>query len=133
MFGVVLWSDQAAGKAVIWCEDHGDLAFYSSAAHTGADGGLTGTDLDAGDLVEFEVQDERDLRLATNPQVISERLYSGLAERLSGAQSGPALADAADSAGIITLHQGSARIVPFRPREAGPVRAEDMRIVGKGL
>lgn len=29
MFGVVLWSNGVSGKAVIWCEDQGDLAFMN--------------------------------------------------------------------------------------------------------
>ncbi len=27
MYGVILWSDQEAQRAVIWCEDHGKLAY----------------------------------------------------------------------------------------------------------
>lgn len=27
MLGIIIWSDPEAHKAVIWCEDHGDLAF----------------------------------------------------------------------------------------------------------
>ncbi len=29
MMGVVLWSDQQVGKAVIWCEDQGKLAYVT--------------------------------------------------------------------------------------------------------
>ena len=28
MLGVVLWSDSSENNAVIWCEDHGDLAYF---------------------------------------------------------------------------------------------------------
>ena len=28
MYGVVLWSDKRLGNAVIWCEDHRNLAFF---------------------------------------------------------------------------------------------------------
>ena len=29
MYGVILWSDQKAQRAVIWCEDHGKLAYFN--------------------------------------------------------------------------------------------------------
>ena len=28
MLGVVIWSCQTTGKAIIWCADHGDLAHF---------------------------------------------------------------------------------------------------------
>lgn len=31
MLGVVLWADIDDRKAVIWCEDHGNLAYYTAA------------------------------------------------------------------------------------------------------
>ena len=35
MFGVVLWADPVDRKAVIWCEDHGDLAYFKGSLHEG--------------------------------------------------------------------------------------------------
>lgn len=62
MFGVVLWADASDHKAVIWCEDHGNLAYY-----TGNDTSLHGDiDLDAGDLIQFDLREERDMRHARN-------------------------------------------------------------------
>lgn len=78
MYGVVLWSDPDARKAVIWCEDHGDLAFYSAGSHLT----LGEVSLDAGDLVEFDVTTERALRYAHNPQVVSEGFDREIADRL---------------------------------------------------
>ena len=50
MLGVVLWSDASDRKAVIWCEDQGDLAFMTAAdAVLNRDGFF-----DAGDLVQFD-------------------------------------------------------------------------------
>lgn len=47
MMGVVLWSDQQVGKAVIWCEDQGKLAYV-----TGDQAEInTELELQAGDLV----------------------------------------------------------------------------------
>ena len=31
MYGVVLWADASDTKAVIWCEDQGNLAYYTAA------------------------------------------------------------------------------------------------------
>ncbi|MDU8926455.1 hypothetical protein RXV86_03565 [Alisedimentitalea sp. MJ-SS2] len=79
MFGVVLWSSKDDHKAVIWCEDHGDLAFYSGAGENVFDGG----GLDAGDLVRFKLSEGRDMRVVTNPQLVAEQHYPGLAESLA--------------------------------------------------
>lgn len=66
MIGMVLWSDAAAGKAVIWCEDQGDLAFYT---HRGA---CEDCELGVGDWVSFELTLVSDLRLARDVQVLKE-------------------------------------------------------------
>ncbi|MCI5110879.1 MAG: hypothetical protein MRY75_10040 [Marivita sp.] len=66
MFGVVLWSDAAAQKAVIWCEDQGELAFY-----TPGDGNVHDAPvLDAGDLIRFDVIVQQNVRKASNPEVL---------------------------------------------------------------
>ncbi|SMX44754.1 hypothetical protein MAA8898_03051 [Maliponia aquimaris] len=62
MFGVVLWADASDRKAVIWCEDHGNLAYYTGNEQSVHDG----IDLDAGDLIQFELREERDVRRARN-------------------------------------------------------------------
>ena len=49
MLGVVLWSDAGDNKAVIWCEDHGDLAYFNG----GVDDPASLMDFDAGDLVHL--------------------------------------------------------------------------------
>lgn len=86
MYGVVLWTDETDRKAVIWCEDHGDLAFYTFEEKTLLDG----HSLDAGDLVQFDMREEHNLRLARNPQRVVQAQYPGLAKSLSGAQARPA-------------------------------------------
>lgn len=78
MFGVVLWTDTAEKKAVIWCEDHGNLAFYSGEDHSAVEG----VSLDAGDLIQFDMNEESDLRLARNPQLVGQSQYVGIAQRL---------------------------------------------------
>jgi hypothetical protein len=66
MFGVVLWSDTIAQKAVIWCEDQGELAFYTP----GENSVHQAPALDAGDLIQFEVTIQKNMRRATNPQLL---------------------------------------------------------------
>ena len=78
MLGVVLWSDNSDNKAVIWCEDQGDLAYFNG----GKDMPLEMADLDAGDLVRFELHQKKHLRFAKNPQRVEQRAYDGLAEQL---------------------------------------------------
>lgn len=77
MLGVVIWSNPQERKAVIWCEDHGDLAYFNGETSVLGDVGL-----DAGDLVDFEMTTERDLRRAHNPRLVSEDAYQGLDEQL---------------------------------------------------
>ena len=84
MFGVVLWSDVGAGKAVIWCEDHGDLAFYRK---TQEDEILA---LGAGDWIQFDMVRGPDLRLACNPRLISEGAYQNLDRQLAAQPGRPA-------------------------------------------
>ena len=76
MFGVVLWSDHIERKAVIWCEDHGDLAFCNEVLNE--DDEL----LETGDLIQFDVTLFQDMRLAQNLRKVSEGAYHGLADTL---------------------------------------------------
>lgn len=101
MFGVVLWSDTEDRKAVIWCEDHGDLAFYNKTEEVCA----AEFALDAGDLVQFELTVDRHLRFAHNPRLVSEGVYPDLADSL-----GPANA-------VPQERRGSAEILLFKPRK----------------
>lgn len=108
MFGVVLWSDTNDRKAVIWCEDHGDLAFYGSAQEVP----LPEFALDAGDLVQFDLTEEQHLRLAHNPRLVSEGACPNLADAL--APKSPTAPQA---------HSASADILLFEPRKARKPRA----------
>lgn len=89
MNGVVLWRDPERGKAVIWCSDHGDLAF----CREGGDGGKFR--FRPGDLVEFDLAIEKSLRWARNPRLMVSGAFSDLAQQLlpligMGAQPGMA-------------------------------------------
>lgn len=107
MFGVVLWSDPEDRKAVIWCEDHGDLAFFG-AAHQAP---LPEFALDAGDLVQFDLTEEQHLRFAHNPRLVSEGACPDLADAL--APNTPTAPQA---------RSASAEIILFEPRKAPPPR-----------
>ena len=98
MIGVVLWSDPVDRKAVFWCEDQGDLAFYDSQIDTEDGYGF----FDAGDLVQFEVSMERRMRLAHNAQLVRQNACTDLPDRL---MEGAGQSSDAPS--------GGAKIVPF--------------------
>ncbi|UYV38851.1 hypothetical protein N4R57_07440 [Rhodobacteraceae bacterium D3-12] len=105
MYGVVLWSDKKDQKAVIWCEDHGDLAFYSASRESVFDG-LT---LDTGDFIEFELAGDQDLRVVRAPQLIAQNQYLGLADNLKS--KGLALAEKAAPA-----TKAAGNVIDFVPR-----------------
>lgn len=102
MFGVVLWSDSQERKAVIWCEDHGDLAFYRQPEQGDS------VPLDAGDWVQFDVTMERHMRYAHNPRLVAEGVFAGLAETLGDA--------AKPGADTPRIRRQSADIIPFAPQ-----------------
>ncbi|GAB5436260.1 MAG: hypothetical protein FalmKO_13850 [Falsiruegeria mediterranea] len=109
MFGVVLWSNPVDRKAVIWCEDQGDLAFYR---HTDETQNLS---LEAGDWVQFELETQRKQRFACNPRLIQGGACRSLPDMLTAARdemSGGAAqgTDAGRNGGIQT-----ANVIPFNP------------------
>lgn len=108
MFGVVLWTDIKDRKAVIWCEDHGDLAFCNNSM----DG--EGCVLDTGDLIQFDVTVDRHMRLAENPQKVSEGAFQGLADTL---RSMPA--DGPVPVPATTSPQHGAEVIPFSRNRPG--------------
>lgn len=125
MFGVVLWSDAQEKKAVIWCEDHGDLAFYRQS------GDSVDVTLDAGDWVQFDLTTERHLRFAHNPRLISEGLCEGLSDVLESAAPG-AEPTVPRGHGVVAVHpRDSAEIIPFAAsrasQRAGPTAATAWR------
>ncbi|TLP64560.1 hypothetical protein FEE96_12415 [Parasedimentitalea maritima] len=102
MNGVVLWSDVRQHKAVIWCEDQGDLAFYSQKQP------WSSMDLHEGDLVCFDLTLQHKTRLAVNPQVLEEAACAGLAQRLTVA--GPIKPNREQPASDLPV---SAQVIPF--------------------
>lgn len=111
MLGVVLWSDNNENKAVIWCEDHGDLAFFN-----GGDTAPEGlADLDAGDLVHFDLQQEKHQRYAHNPKRIERGAYEGIAEQLQETAS-PSCHDRMTPSRVRA--DVSADVIPFARKQA---------------
>lgn len=80
MCGLVLWANSDDQKAVVWCEDQGDLAFYVEPKDTA----MSGVALDAGDLIEFELREDRQFRRVTNPTLLVAGPRAG-----AGGQAGP--------------------------------------------
>lgn len=76
MIGIVLWSDSSKNRAVIWCEDHGDLAFYKPSA---SDCGC----LHRGDCVTFTLEHSGEMRQAKNLVVLEEESHPALAACLA--------------------------------------------------
>ncbi len=101
MLGVVLWSDVSDRKAVIWCEDQGDLAFLNA-----SDDILKADDFfDAGDLVQFDMEINASMRRARNPKLVVEKVGAGLPAALRTCDPG------------YPETPGSAKIIPFAPAD----------------
>ena len=120
MFGVVLWSDQIRKRAVIWCEDHGDLAFFGG---EGVDS-LEGADMEPGDLVQFDIRADRHMRLASNPKLVASDEYPTLANDLMKAGETPAVSAMPPKAGQ------TGKIVAFEPKahQGAAVRRQQRRV-----
>ena len=78
MIGLVLWCDADDGKAVFWCEDHGDLAYYDGAL----DGIREPLALLAGDMVEFSTVADGNIRRAQNACLVSARVCDDIQGRV---------------------------------------------------
>ncbi len=127
MLGVVLWSDSAARKAVIWCEDHGDLAYY-----TGGNETEIGHRLDEGDLVRFDLRVADRMRYASNPRIIESKGAPGLRESLRGDAPGD---DAATGSGVgsnVVSLDRSRRRAACPPQRASGQDGADRRRSGSG-
>lgn len=99
MIGVILWSDPSDRKAVIWCEDQGDLAFFNA-----PDSSLDANAFfDAGDVVQFDMEFDCSIRKASNPQLLLEKTGKALPQALRAAVPDQMPAEA------------TAEVIPFRP------------------
>ncbi|WP_301066316.1 hypothetical protein [Pseudooceanicola sp.] len=78
MFGVVLWSDNTEMKAVVWCEDQGELAFLGP--EPGSDAGAN--TFESGDLVQFELEMDGAIRRVRGAVIVAEAQFPTLARSL---------------------------------------------------
>ena len=106
MFGVILWSDPDREKAVIWCEDHGQLAFYND--HSAA---TLPYAYEVGDLVEFNVEELDDLRYASDLRLESQQQYPTLAAALKRNDENPS---PKTKARTIKMRAGSGQVIEFK-------------------
>lgn len=84
MFGVVLWADAGDRNAVIWCEDHGNLAYYTAPEEQAEQTLLDDVSLDAGDLIQFDIREDPDCRRARNLRRVNAGFAPTLASELRG-------------------------------------------------
>lgn len=89
MFGIVLWSATKDDSAVVWCEDQGDLAYLRGGVRR--DGTGEGERVLAGDLLQFDLMQEGDMRMIRNARVIESGHLPSLPDSLRNA--GPAPVD----------------------------------------
>ena len=106
MIGIVLWSDVRAGKAIIRCEDQGDLAYYCGANDT------LRTTVAKGDWVQFDLAEEGNLRLAGNARVLDGKAYPELSEMLFDAGS------SAERAKPAMRSASAGNVIPFPHRSS---------------
>lgn len=81
MIGVVIWSAEKESKAIIWCEDHGELAYLRQSPHKAA----SAERFDEGDLIQFDVTELNNLRMARNPRRIAHHHCCDLKDVISTA------------------------------------------------
>lgn len=100
MLGVVLWNDPEAEKAVIWCEDHGQLAFFKGELEDTAHK----VELNVGDLVSFEMIEDAHLRYARGVRTLSAQEYPDIANCLAPSATAEDLdADEDDDTNVVKI------------------------------
>lgn len=130
MYGVVLWSDRQKNCAVIWCEDHASLAFFRCECVTTT----SRHDFGPGDLVEFEVHEQDDLRMALSPSVVAQDHYPGLADELirAGQSAVSTKQTSREAAGLPGQEREVSHVLPF-PDQFGRQGAANSAVNRSGL
>lgn len=106
MLGVVLWSDASDRKAVIWCEDQGDLAYVKPEVDKCSQEDF----FDAGDLVQFDMNTQSSMRIAQNPRLVIEKAGQALPGFLLNGVD-PAAEAQAPTAQVIPFHPPETRLL----------------------
>lgn len=77
MLGVVIWSCQRTGRAIVWCSDHRDLAHYDGPAQ-----GTSRVRIEVGDLVEVALMSEKSVRRCVSMKLIEAAYMPEVASEL---------------------------------------------------
>jgi hypothetical protein len=88
---------------LIWCEDHGSLAFFEGDRAEVAET----PNFEEGDLVSFKIRDGRGMRLAFEVEVVSSDQYPCLAADLRG------MTEAENIASLPSQTDVDCKILPF--------------------
>ncbi len=121
MYGAVLWADRSANRALIWCEDHGELAFFEGEPS----GPTDASKFEEGDFVAFKIRDGRGMRLAFEVKMVTSEEYPRLAADLRCATStsnlGAAAVPDSEERKILPfpVQSGTDARTAAPPREAG--------------
>jgi hypothetical protein len=90
MRGVIIWHCKTTERAVVWCDDSGELA-YAGGEQSWAN---PGTRVAIGDYVAFELQPFSAARSCKNMRLIEQGMAPELAGILSNMRNGPVAATA---------------------------------------
>lgn len=85
MRGVIIWHCKTTERAVVWCDDSGELA-YAGGHQSWAN---PGTRVAIGDYVAFELQPSTAARSCKNMRLIEQGMAPELAGILSNMKTGP--------------------------------------------
>jgi len=107
MYGVVLWIDKNAQKAVIWCEDHGNLAYFNPHIDTVASAKTENRNLEVGDLIKFQVRDWCSVRRASKVELVAAARFPDLAGGLAVAKAGLKQSETVEFGNVVTFRKSS--------------------------
>ncbi len=106
MIGIVLWRDVEDDKAVIWCEDQGDLAFMNSVT----DENDRNVELDVGDIVRFDIECVRELRIAKKVTLLLDNWGSVLKDALLNLPEEPTQTGQSGGAEVVAINTWHGRV-----------------------
>lgn len=107
MRGVIIWHCETTDRAVVWCDDSGDLA-YAGGKQAWANPGRS---VAIGDYVAFELQPQAGTRSCKNLRLIEQGIAPELAGILGRMKAGPKAVDAASQPAPIAAPRPAMRIL----------------------
>ncbi len=128
MLGVVVWSKESAQAAVIWCEDHGEIAYLKGYQGLSEPPDYTSPDAGpplwpaVGDLVTLDISAAGGMRLARNLAILEADWAPALAGSLTETARG--LGVTAVAARPEPPAAWRPPVLPFPPAPFAPVPAE---------